>query len=703
MQQRSGKLNVRLLAILVAVAALLGGAAVTARHVRRQILAARDLKAGLAAFEKGDWALAGKHLKEYLGRQPDDVEILDKYARAQLSIEPLEVGNILGAISAYRRLVNLRPKEEEAYERLATLYLAVGNFSELTYTAGKRLEESPNDPKARIWIAKALVSQHEFDEARKALVKLEGDLVGRGKHIEYVQVCTLLSLVAGQEETEEARAEARKWAERCVETGSDCYEARVFCARFLRKAAMRLLRDEAALDASATEPLLEQASKAAKTKANLLPAVADIEQSVAHLERAGTLKPVDPAARLVLVDEWLAQGELKQAEAALAQLDDAGPEEIRKYLVDPKLWEVRRFLLKATFLGRKQENEEGVKLADAALAAMTAPRHRIRIFPAAVRLYVSGGSAVKARACLKEYLDLLKVGQEVGRSVEATDEQLAVLKAMVAYAEERPYQVIEDVEPIIRADSSNTTLLKVLAAAYSQTNQTAQAIRVLLQYVKLRPRDVEMSSQLVREYIKLSNWRGAYRAAMLAEPEDPTNIVIQLLRIETSVYLAVEQDQSRRTAWLGSLVEELAGLRAKHPDDLDVRLLQAYMAFEEGRYDDAIAELKLAIEECEETLRAELQLAAFYFRRQQTDEAIDVCRNACKRHPEKAEPWRSLARLQQLGKNVEQAVATLKEGLIRPTSLHKVFAPTRISTCSRCLVLPNQPVPLAQPAELDRS
>ena len=113
-------------------------------------------KRGEAALEKGDWPAAYKNLQEYLGRNPNDVEILKKYAKARLSVRPLEAAHIIGAISAYRRVLQLDPLDDVAYEQLAILYPGVGNFDDLAYIARMRLEHEPDDRKAPLWLADAL-------------------------------------------------------------------------------------------------------------------------------------------------------------------------------------------------------------------------------------------------------------------------------------------------------------------------------------------------------------------------------------------------------------------------------------------------------------------------------------------------------------------------------------------------------------------
>ena len=81
---RHAKINLKVLMILLVVTVGLGSALLAARQIRRDILSKRDLAAGEAAFAEQDWSTAYKHLKEYLGRNPDDIEILKKYAKGRL-------------------------------------------------------------------------------------------------------------------------------------------------------------------------------------------------------------------------------------------------------------------------------------------------------------------------------------------------------------------------------------------------------------------------------------------------------------------------------------------------------------------------------------------------------------------------------------------------------------------------------------------
>jgi len=159
-----------------------------------------------------------------------------------------------------------------------------------------------------------------------------------------------------------------------------------------------------------------------------------------------------------------------------------------------------------------------------------------------------------------------------------------------------------------------------------------------------------MKVQLAKEYLKLRDWSKAFETVRLAEPLDPTDIIIRLLRIETSIYVATEQAYTINRPRLEVLSAELSELRKENPDRVDIRILQAIIADNLGESEKAEAELKLAIEECTEPLRAEIQ-------------ALSVCQQACKRNPELAEPWIALSGIHVVNRDYDSARDCLREGL----------------------------------------
>ncbi|MCX5684966.1 MAG: tetratricopeptide repeat protein, partial [Planctomycetota bacterium] len=317
---------------------------------------------------------------------------------------------------------------------------------------------------------------------------------------------------------------------------------------------------------------------------------------------------------------------------------------------------------------------EVVAPADDVLIALNDRPQRILVLPSAIQLYVAvaekrGADAPQrtadARRCLDDYLTLARVTQRVPEPRE----KVAYLQARVAKAEDKPYRVIEILEPVTAQNPLDSTLLRLQAEAYSITDQPRRSIRSLTQYIKLQPRDPAMTLQLAREYLKLRDWNRALQTARLAEPLDPTDIIIKLLRIEANVYVAAERSDKPDTRQLDALSAELADLRKSHPDNVDIRLLQAIVAMNKNDLATAEKELNSAIKECKqtETLRPELQLARLHFRAKRIPEAIEVCRASCQRHPLAAAAWEALAEMQQANETPDEAQATLEKGVATVT------------------------------------
>ena len=632
-RNRYAKVNVKVLIIIILVTAAIGISLFTARHVRRRFLSKMDLNAGQAAFEQKDWPEAFKKLRSYLSRDPDNVEILRKYAKAALSIRPLNTEAITGAIGAYRRIIQLDPLDEIAYEKLAMLYTGIGNFEELAYIAGMRIDNNPNDLKAPLWRAEALFRLHKTDEAKDALsFLLDPNLTDpnalAGKHPEYVQACAMMSrIILDENNTIETKTEALKMLDKAVEYSPESAEALVTRARFYREA----------------------------------PEISSMSRQLARkdLETTDALGAENPRIHLSLGVEWIAHGELGRAAAKLRFIESIPQETLDEYFLDIDEWTVTKFLFASQLAIQNKAATEAISLVDEVLTVLKEKGHRARVLPTAVMLYCGANRVSDANECLDEYVDTIYTQQ--GQSEHR--QQLAYLQALVARAQGNSYGVINALQPSVMSGASPAEVLRMQAEAFSRTNQSRRAIDALIEYLRLRPQDPEMTMQLAKEYMKLRDWNKAFETAQLAETLDQTEIIIRLLRIEASINIAAEQTGTIDTARLEALSIELAQLREGNPDRVDIRLLQAMIAEYLEKPDEVEAELKLAIEECEEPLRAEMQLVKHYYKSKRIDEAVSVCQSACQRHPQVAEPWLSLSGFHVTNGDYDTARSCLRQGL----------------------------------------
>jgi len=372
---RRAKINVKVLIILLLLVVALGTSLFAARHIRRRLLSKMDLNAGLAAYEKADWRTASEHLQEYLGRNPDDLEILRKYAESRLKTWAPEVGHIRGAISAYRRIIQLEPGDAKAYEQLAELYTYLGIFSELKYIADKRIENNiPDDRKAPLWLCVALARLDKPEEAKAELEKFIAELDElEDKPQEYVEACTLMSEIILGADSDRAGdsgdGSPLSFFTKAVNGVPTSAEALANRARFYRARSQ-----------------VRGITEAERSK--------DLEDARADLEAADKLGTQDPSIRSALCLEWMAHNDPNRASDELVAVDALAKEVIEEHFLDVNDWVRTRFILASDLALRKRDTAKAASLADEVLDVLTEKRHRVDVLDPAIISYVSDGNAV---------------------------------------------------------------------------------------------------------------------------------------------------------------------------------------------------------------------------------------------------------------------------------------------------------------------
>jgi len=646
-RNRCAKINVKVLIIVIIVTVALGASLFAARQIRRTLLSKMSLNAGNAAFEKKDWPAAYKNFQEYLGRNPDDVEILRKYAKARLSIRPIEGPNLNQAVAGYRRILQLDPSDQDAYDELIKLYSFMRNFQELAYIARNRIADDQNDWKATLKLAEALFGQNKTKDAKEELEKLIKDINDIDadlpeKHIEeYVRSCALMSQIILADISSEDKTKALKWLDQAVDYAPESPESvEAWASR------ARFYRAKSQIPGQSVEDV----------KSNLALALKD-------LEKTDALGTEDPRIRLFLAEEWIAHGELDLAgdelQAADSLVKNLPQEKLEEYFFDINEWTVARFLLASRLAGLKGDAAGAVVLVDDALKTLKDRRYRAQVLPTAIMLYVVDPNRVlDANECLDEYVDAIYTQQ--GQS--ASRRTLPYFQALVARAEGDRYGVINALQRFVTSGASSPEVWGLLAEAFIRTDQNRRAVNAIIQYLRIRPQDPKMTLLLAKEYLKLGDWNKAFEKAKIAESLNPTDVDAKLLRIEANINISAE-DMENNTPDLQSLANELAQLRTENSDRVDIRILQAIVAVHLNKPEEAEKELKQAIEECEKSLRAEIQLVRFYRREKRMPEAISACQVACERNPEVAEPWLSLSNLHVANSDYDSALSCLRKAL----------------------------------------
>lgn len=630
---RPARINVKLLVIGLGGLVVVGAGLVSAYYLRRSLNVSAALREGNAAFARGDWSAASRHYRDYLYRNPENFEILEKYATAQMSIRPLEPGHIKNATTGYRELLRLNPKHDGAFRELSNIYFGIRNYDDLEYIARRRMEAVPSDLSAQIWLARALFEKHRPDEARAVLTPLVTSLESRpDKHPEFADACAILNQITAESRAEDAAAQAEKWLDRAIAYDEKSTEAYIRRARYLRafKTTDSRLRAEK--------------RKAAR----------------ADLERAEQLGSSDPRVRLMFAEEWMELGELDRAGQHLAAVDNVSPDTLREYHLDPSHWQMMKFIFDAQLASVRGPTPEDLKRADATLAGLTYRGQRMAVLPVAVRLYAAGNEVEKARACVDEYVDLLKKTE--GR--QSSDEAV-FLQSFVARLEKNPFRVIELLEPYVTSGNYSPLTSSMLAEAYAQTGQTRHAIRVLTAHLSSQPRDFRMTLLLAQQYARLRDWPRALAAAKQAETIEPGNIDAKMGRIEAGVQAAVDSPNGLNRDELAALGRELASLKTTNPNRSDVRELQAMVQSSLDDVAGAEETLRAATRELTEPLRCELQLARLYAASGNVARGIDVCRAALERQPGSAAAWSLLGDLLLANAQAAEARNALTQAIER--------------------------------------
>ncbi len=611
--RQPARINVKALVILASAVVLLAGGAAVGYKVRKRIMANRALVAGNAALEKEDWAEACKHLKLYLSKYPGDEKTLARYAEANLAVRPRGATHVRAALGAYRRLLRAKPGDDQICETLAKLYLQYGNLNEATYICQQRLDADPRDPDAALVLGQALIAQRKGDTAADVLGKLVAE------HPDQVKAYGLLSTVAMQEESVSATDAASQWLDRAVEANPQSAEARAQRAGF-----RRIVWN-------------------------------DVDAAREDLEVAQTLLIDDPSLRLRLAEEWMSLRDLDRAKAQVDLLEHIDATALAAYDGDPDDLTLAVFLTRGRLLLLGGAEEGSGDLANLALAELP-DRQRTAFLPLAIQLYVAANDGDHARRCLDEYRGKV---EEAGAEDSARRDGLSFLAAMVAMVEGKPYDGINELEPLLARAPGHARAWRLLVTAYDRTGQRLRAIEASKEYLERAAGDFAMTLSLAKACLRARDLDEALRYAGKAERLKPDHLDARLLRIEIEID-AVEAGSMDNTK-LADVLQELATLPESASEVGRVAILRAWIAAQEGRTDDAVAELEQALVDAgENNLKVATNLIRLYRSLGRQEEASELCRRAVAIRPDLAEPRIVLAQLHVEAGRPADAHDTLK-------------------------------------------
>lgn len=652
----AGRVNLKVVAILVAAVIVVGGGLYAARAIRRQVISSRALAAGQAAFDKGDWPAAAKEFHLYLNYNPGDADALRKWGRACLSAEPVETQYLQSAITAHRQLVSLNPADTSNYEMLVRLYASVSDAIQLSHTVEQWVKHSPDSREAAYWQALALVAQGKPGNAAERLESLVSGIESPAGAVDpaHAKACVMLSILA---QTRNETSQAEHWLSRALAHDPQAPEPLAYQARLRR------------LSLSSAASGQEQARM--------------IEAARRDLATADARATENAEVGLMIVEEWTALGDLPRAQAVLDRLDALDRDAKQAAFIDLRRWTLTRFLVASELAMRQTHIRAGsaettpaapaanaalAALADQALAELADRGMRFTALPSVIRLYLAAEKLTAAEHALKEYRELVHLLQAPAE----TQDMATLLGAAMDLANGRPWHALSVLEPITERRTDNILAWQLLVEACRRTDQPKREYQALMGLARARGRsqadalamDSESLFGLIRGQLakgELAKVAELARQAQLVNPESAGDFHLIALQAETR--MASQAGTAERDRQLAKITEELAALRLAQPTRCEVRVLQANIAQVFGQAQEAEQTLRQAIQECENVESAELALALLLNGMNRPEEALQVAQAACRRHPSRPQPWALLSRLHRQAGQADKAVAALAEGV----------------------------------------
>ncbi len=248
--------NWKLAVVLVIGCSVLAVTAVGLRKWRNANSAQKGLILGNKAYEEHDWEEAAKALGRYIAINQNDVEVLKKYADAQLKIRPSSVDNIQQAAQAYRIVLRIEPDNFEVAEQLTELYILMGRYGDAELIAERGFETKTNPELSRLY-AISLVHQKKFEDAAEALKKLCAE--NHGQVLAYETTGQL-----AEQHPEEFTEPASYWYDEAVKNNPSSALAYIMRAGYYRRtkeinSAISQLEEAEKLDLSKSEVSLRLA------------------------------------------------------------------------------------------------------------------------------------------------------------------------------------------------------------------------------------------------------------------------------------------------------------------------------------------------------------------------------------------------------------------------------------------------------------
>lgn len=619
--------NWKLATVLVVALAVFSVAAYALHQWQKTERAVQALPLGDAAYARQDYDEAASQYGRYVAVNGDDVEVLLKYAEAQLKRRPRSQSNTGQAVTAYRSALRLDTHNLQAVRGLLELYLPSRATAGEAELIASHFLENNDDVGIRRRHAEALYLLRKPKEAVAELTKI------LDQHPDDVQSYERMGMLAN-DSPDVVSKPAAFWFDEAIAKNPQSALA------YLARAEFRL-RTNRGDDARAD---LEQAQKCdlpdTETRGRLVGGLMDTR----FLDQ--TREPLQAAQ---LLDQ--AREQLKAWQA--------------KDPTEPALWQCWTVLAsRANGLALRANDpavlahsvEEMYTVAQAGLKTLAAQPWDF--MPGATELLILSDHLDEARTCIAQM-----------QQKDIAPQVTPYLEGLIADREGRLRDAVADWRKAIALGYRHPAVRRMLASALVRLGDTQSAIGELRILLTDAPGYLDGHMVLAQLLVQTAEWQDALEQARIARQLSPDYTEATLLELQARLHLPPASggpEAEREKAWQ-DIETQLARLDKAEKGSFALKLLQAQVTLMRGKFPEATSMLTDLEGKYPSEVKVVLLQAESYAAQGKKDEAKTQFQKAVTKFPQAFEAVRGLALfLNQQNQNQHQdCEAAIKEGLAR--------------------------------------
>ena len=547
---------------------------------------------GNQAYEQGRWREAAENLGKYISRHQDDVDVLLKYADAQLKIRPLKRGNIQHAVKAYRNVLRADKANPKAAKNLVELYLAISAPGEAEFIAEQSLKVKHNSDIASLH-AIALARQGKYQQAYSELRYLLTN------HPDYLLAYDALGQIV-EKHPDDYKENAEFWFNQLVKNNPASVQA-----YYLRASYYLRMKNS--------------------------------EKAMIDLDKAQQMDLPDNTTKLHLASVLVNANLMEQAENLLEDIKNSDHD-------NPDLWKIW-----ATLALNSNDKEKMVHVAEQGLKELHAKSWDF--LPSAVELFIKSDRIDRASECIDQmkkidfiprdlayYEGLLakyknqgtKAVEQWRRAVQLGDKSVRLrlsLAQSLASSGDKP-SALKLLRELVADEPENITVRLALARLLKQMGNWTETYEHARKAQEISHDSVDAASLSIQARMQMliitnaefnsPDWLDLQvRLSKLTEKHED-NLSVSLLQFR--LHLLSEKYEKA-----GNLLDEL---KKKHHPNLRIPLARADLLGAQGNNDQAIAILREAVKDFPDSASPIRGLALMLDHQGKTKQCETLLRNA---------------------------------------------------------------------------